>query len=194
MKARPILMSGPMVQAILAGRKTQTRRVLKPQPGQGLLGPRSEDGRWMIGGAISQVLGRCPYGQPGDLLWVRETHYVAEGMRVIYRADDPDASVRWTPSIYTPRWASRLTLHITDASVERVQDISEEEAEAEGAPLWIQDAIPGVTHAKPKGYRPGFAELWDSINAKRGYSWAMNPWVWVIEFVAIQRNVDEVRA
>jgi hypothetical protein len=191
MTTRPILMSGPMVRAIFDGRKTQTRRVVKPQPAQGLLGPRSEDGRWMIGGAISQVIGRCPYGQPGDLLWVRETHYVAEGMRVIYRADDPDASVRWTPSIYTPRWASRLTLHITDVRVERINTITDAECRAEGIRQYVVSG-PDPDGRSYQDWRTPFKELWDSINENRGYAWESNPWVWVIEFVAIQRNVDEV--
>lgn len=172
MKERPILFSGEMVRAILDGRKTQTRRVIKPQGEPYTI----ED---------VDVL-KCPYGIPGDRLWVRETFADLRGMgfghKWAYRADTPEGSesdririgygVRWKPSIHMPRWASRITLEITDIRVERVQDITYIDAKAEGVEY-------------EKGYtdpREAFATLWNSINAKRDYGWAMNPWVWIIEF------------
>lgn len=152
MTERPILFSGPMVRAILDGRKTQTRRIVKPQPheecgpievghyhptvidrhgdeqpGAEIFGAYSLDGEW---GA------KCPHGQPGDRLWVREAFALADDYEVdrvlnpggvFYRAthSPADDTSRWRPSIHMPRWASRLTLEVTDVRVERVQDISE---------------------------------------------------------------------
>ena len=127
----------------------------------------------------------CPYGVPGDRLWVRETFYsngmCKNTMSCHYRATynglfTPDTVPwKWTPSIFMPRWASRITLEITGVRVERVQDISEEDARAEG--------IPDEYRAGHRiYYRPRFKTLWDSINAKRGFGWDSNPWVWVVEF------------
>ena len=152
MKERPILFSAPMVMAILAGTKTQTRRVIKPQP---------------------SVAQNCPYGTPGDHLWVKETFWTG-GDAVNYRADGEmpeymrDVS-RWKPSIFMPRKLSRITLEILDVRVERVQDISEEDAKDEG----------GLYGAG--SYRDGFAVLWDSINGKK-HPWESNPWCWVLTF------------
>jgi hypothetical protein len=201
---KPIIFSTEMVRAILDGRKTQTRRVIKPQPTDCGLVWRTACGgdfaAWEDDG-LTLDEGRqrkCPYGQPGDLLWVRETWADLRGMgfdvSVAYRADslrdgreDADSmrahldySVKWRPSIHMPKRVTRLWLEITDVRVERVQDISEEDAEKEGAeemfvnPLNLGD--------KRKSFIFGFTCLWDSINAKRGYSWDNNPWVWVIEF------------
>lgn len=189
MKERPILFSGPMVRAILDGRKTQTRRVVK---GEAL--------RWLspeVGFAPTFVANPenslCPYGGPGDRLWVRETHYVESagyedgtGRRIFYRASDGDAPISlWRPSIFMPRWASRLTLEVTAVRVERVQDISGEDAKAEGCDAsgcWEHDHDPedlGCLDSRVPTYRA----LWDSINGKRpGCAWADNPWVWVIAF------------
>lgn len=172
MTERPIIFSGDMVRAILDGRKTQTRRVMKPQPSpadvfvgdHGLgMGPQF----------------RCSYGQSGDRLWVRETwaceccgrtleyravHGRCEGLS--YRADGgTGGSSGWRSPIHMPRWASRLTLDITEVRVQRVQEISEEDAVAEGVDIWAD-------------FRP----LWDSINAKRGFGWDVNPWVWALTF------------
>jgi hypothetical protein len=180
-----------MVRAILEGRKTQTRRSVKPQP-------NSEPGFdpvnlvWRQDGGIEQF---CPYGVPGDTLWVRETWqkctgcYGGENGGVAYKATLPFfAAHKWKPSIHMPRWASRITLTVQSVRVERVQDISGDDAMAEG--ITHHDGL-GVGHS---GYRYSntspvfcspdiaFAELWDSINAKRGFSWQSNPWVWVIEF------------
>jgi hypothetical protein len=175
MKERPILFSAPMVHAILAGQKTQTRRV-----------------RFVFG---------CPYGQPGDRLWVRESWARDdEDGQVMYRADigrDVCADAweqgriegvpryKWKPSIHMPRWASRILLEVTSVRVERLQDISESDALAEGVtPKWepgcsgrLMDAFGGFS------FRPAasaYAELWEQINGPG--SWDTNPWVWVIEF------------
>ena len=135
----------------------------------------------------------CPYGRPGDLLWVRETHGIQlklgespdypKGL-VVYRADLPEDSnfqyegggSAWRPSIHMPRWASRITLEITGVRVERVQDISEKDAIAEGAAFRKDE----------DGELDAFNNIWDIINEKRGYSWDNNPWVWVIEFKKVK--------
>jgi len=202
MKERPILFNSEMVRAILEGRKTQTRRVVKPQPGDFQRVVRSRDSLsgWGYARMISGVQNiTCPYGQPGDRLWVRE------GFRLIsqlgpetwdtflhpqYKSDMKIGHIcsimrefykpGWKPSIHMPRWASRITLEITDVRVERVQDITDEDIMAEGF---------GYNQLRDDGRMKngfpiidGFADLWDSINAKRGYSWDLNPWVWAISF------------
>ena len=215
MKEHPILFSGPMVKAILDVSKTQTRRVMKPQPTIHPSPPCNPDynvsiERWMwkLGNEAPQdLLDRCPYGQPGDLLWVREKFLVWEGGAggldpdsLTYQ-DDPqwehqlfdngelddalppedDGVVgRWKvhPSIHMPRWASRITLRVTDVRVQRVQEISEEDAIAEGITRWEGDRL----QRGDKGARNDFSRLWDSINAKRGYSWESNPFCWAITF------------
>jgi len=208
MKERPILFSGSMVQAIQDGRKTITRRVIKPQPGNAIDRVRFDaDYNSWIDEAFDFVKKRkCPYGVPGDRLWVRETFWrqpgeALPGLKLIYKADNPDFMdgrtnpmtkrfYKWRPSIHMPRWASRITLEVIDVRVERVRDITEQDAKAEGIsvlPLqseddhsaWYQSA-PGVHQAR--NARVSFASLWDSINAKRGYGWDTNPWVWVVEF------------
>jgi len=221
MGEHPILFSGPMVRTILAGQKTQTRRVVKPQPsfpcgfekivsvldpwhadafvgtpGEGVVkssGPRER--QWHLedwsGNLVARWDVRCPYGVPGDLLWVRETWdfrpWGDRVVRVAYAADGDQSGeirvpdgwnpmlynyARWRPSIHMPRWASRLTLRVTDVRVERVQEISHADAIAEGC-------------ADPTGHnahRFHFADVWDTLNAKRGHGWDANPWVWVISF------------
>jgi hypothetical protein len=210
MKERPILFSGPMVRAILDGRKTQTRRLVKPQPeefdGAGVSANYGTAGEpWWVAVPSIEHYSRCPYGQPGDRLWVRETFGYCKhmpgknGKGLEYRADGvrryfdglpvpkdgfafgfPESKVfRWKPSIHMPRWASRLDLEVTDVRVERVQDISEADACHEGAPAIVGRNIGPVT------YREGFRELWDSINFKRGYGWDANPWCWCISFKVV---------
>lgn len=194
MKERPILFSGAMVRAILDGRKTQTRRVVKaPQwvaaEGRDLdwssARPEIIDDQPLL--FVSQVRKpapialACPYGQPGDQLWVRETFAVwgqfRNGPGYCYRADGDQSGVSWRSSIHMPRAASRITLEVTGVRCERVQDISEADAIDEGM------QSPGIPAATTN--RAAFAQLWDSINAPRGYSWADNPWVWVLEFKRI---------
>jgi hypothetical protein len=180
-KERPILFKGDMVNAILEERKTQTRRVVKSPVeirSRGDLRFSEIDNDWQVYGAGGVYLSMsCPYGKLGDRLWVRET-FADIGPRLTYRADTDDGAHckvgRWTPSIYMPRWASRITLEITDVRVERLNDISEEDAKAEGAPKAKEDHVP--FHSR----RMGFEILWESINGPG--SWDENPWVWVVEF------------
>ena len=129
----------------------------------------------------------CPYGKPGDRLWVRETHYVwsagcqdGSGRRIDYRATEPDAPCTWTPSIHMPRWASRLTLRVTDVRAERLNDISPEDAAAEGWPG--PDENDTIASAYPIAW---YARLWDQINGPRSYD--SNPWVWVVAFERAQQ-------
>ena len=223
MKERPILFSGEMVRAILAGCKTQTRRVVKPTMTPPRVAPlRMEpwiiDGEWQQddngapcwAGFHPDYPGdakwfTCPYGQPGDRLWVRETFTVITGDisgkvatsldAVEYRADgsavgDVITSARaWRPSIFMPRAYSRITLEIVGVRCERVNEISEADAQAEGADQEFRTVVYSPTGVKdyhmPVSFRGGFANLWDEINAKRGYSWDSNPWVWAVDFKRI---------
>jgi len=227
-KERPILMSGPMVCAILEGRKTMTRRVVQYSPSPRLIFPllgrnNQPTGEWVFTDPVYEYVGHsrhyCPHGQPGDRLWVKET-WQPEGygrtadVGIKYKADSgyrvfpvakipdswayPKASTHGNVSpLFMPRWASRITLELTDVRVERLQDISEADARAEGVePNWCGDL---------KGWNPeehgwidylqtcedsdgcgtakdSFESLWQSINAKRGYGWDKNPWVWVLSF------------
>ena len=190
MKERPILFSAPMVQAILDGRKTQTRRVVKPQPTEFVGGP----GVTLQDGSPAPLIplddsvepyGReiaCPYGKPGDRLWVRETWHDASSSLhscALYRADGIDLHWdKWTPSIHMPRWASRITLEITSVRVERLQEISEADAQAEG---WTRrPEVSTDPQVHKEAARDWFMGLWESINGPG--SWDTNPWVWVIEF------------
>lgn len=187
MKERPILFSGPMVQAILEGRKTQTRRVAKLTD-TGRVKAVGSRKNWHLDD--QNAVQACPFGQPGDRLWVREKHARTEEpyIQPHYLADGPvptiserhDAGLlRVFPSIHMPRWASRINLEITGIRVERLQEISEADAMAEGAPLELGRLERTILGAKAK-YRSGFVRLWQSINGPG--SWDANPWVWVIEF------------
>ena len=183
MAEHPILFKPEMIRAVLDGRKTQTRRVIKPQPSVGSYkGWRVSEGIWRNTQSFPGRRWKCPYGQVGDRLWVRETFY-DRGFHhgITYRADWNNGSSpfvkKWTPSIHMPKWATRIWLEITGIRVERVQDIKLDECYAEGI---IRDAC------KNPFYQ--FQVLWDSINAKRGYSWETNPWVWVIEFKRVANN------
>jgi hypothetical protein len=190
MKEHPILFSGPMVKAILDGRKTQTRRAIKPQPelykrGGPIFGD-AQLVRWKDKIDTAPILlniamkSLCPYGRIGDRLWVRET-WQESTSGVHYRADTDILPGTWRPSIHMPRWASRLTLEITGVKVERVQEISEEDIKAEGF-----DRIQYRGYTSRKIDDPeDFSDAWDAMNAKRGYSWASNPYVWVISFKRI---------
>ncbi len=208
-KERPILFSSPMVRAILEGRKTQTRRVVNVRD---LLQIRKGDATHYQGvradGAVNHCLQEvgmagmlqlCPYGKPGDRLWVRETHaiYGDRDQHVIhYRATHQNEGSGWKPSIHMPRWASRITLEVVSVRVERLQDISRADAIAEGvnwrdcpqrqsdssfqaqlAAARIGMCAPFVTEID---YVGGFRQLWESINGPG--SWGENPWVWVVEF------------
>jgi hypothetical protein len=226
-KERPILFSRAMVRAILDGKKTQTRRVckealmlpggeqrgrLKAAPGASewatavypardsgwiAWAPRDDPGLAEFTKKAYQHGFPCPYGAPGDRLWVRETWatmFYTYGLEstpsecTIYRADHPNATsiTGWRPSIHMPRSESRITLEVTGVRVERVQDISEADARAEGlswvTPTW---GVPGKAEAWHSDPREAFRALWDGINEARGYGWASNPWVWVVEFKPI---------
>lgn len=177
-KERPILFSGPMVRSILSGEKTQTRRIVK-------MPIHDRDfGCELAGNEIGQLEAHqlCPYGRPGDRLWVRETwSQHPQFADIAYRADgeefeDSDGFLwqpKWKPSIHMPRRESRITLEITGVRVERLQNISEADATAEGTPHSLH--LPAGRTAVENYYH-----LWECINGDG--SWDANPWVWVIEF------------
>jgi hypothetical protein len=211
-KCRPVIMTAESVRAILRGAKTQTRRVVTvPWAGSKRCQPYEpywavEDGKLLFDdGQWREV--RCPYGQPSDRLWVREAfalnhslHYAHNNGRgtggILYRAScDPEPTGkyacvgdrRWRSPIHMPRWASRITLEITDVRVERLQDISEDDARAEGAdpvPCEPASIVFGTYKARFR-FRDGFRSAWDSINGKRA-SWDSNPWVWVLTFRRVE--------
>jgi len=212
MKERPILFSGPMVRAIVTGQKTVTRRVMKPQPQKAPVdvvdGVPSWDSPTNSAGEVqmnTQHGKPCPYGKPGDRLWVRETFSRSnpggdEGV-YFYRADGRFPSVMgggcfygdeiWKPSIHMPRFASRILLEVTDVRVERLQAITWEEALDEGIgdhrfecdrPV-EPDGYPACSCGSV-GYVDAFAELWNTINGTG--AWDTNPWVWVVEFKRIE--------
>ena len=202
-KSRPIIFSAPMIRALLAGQKTQTRRIVKPQPTTSFWEPYScPDGRWnwvmKNTGMGSGDPFRCRFGQPGDLLWVREAfrelEYPTINTKADYRFDaewrgDVD-KYKWRPSIHMPRWASRLTLRLTDVRIERLQEISEADAQAEGAPLELR-LLDSVRLGATASHTGGFERLWESIHGPD--SWDANPYVWALTFDVIHKNVDEVR-
>ncbi len=212
---RPIIFNTEMVKAVLDGRKTQTRRVVKPQYVHSAtkeIWTSTTKSGFMYQGPIENVEGlliQCPYGKVGDKLWLRETwaadaicdeiqpKYLGEESTVWYRADGfkrrqsidhdlLDERGRWRPSIFMPKWASRITLELTNIRVERVPDISEDDAKAEGAEKRFEVEAPNFIKnpqwEPDSTHKTGFKHLWDSINRKRGYPWESNPWVWVIEF------------
>jgi len=204
MKERQILFKGDMVRAIMDGRKTQTRRVVKFNKKLSENMMEGEAAEW------------CPYGRPGDRLWVRETHGFREHprCRIYYKADmmsygldggwatpnedsigicnpqkigvDIGKPNKWRPSIHMPRWASRINLEVLNVRVERVQDISEQDAKAEGGEKEVDGSLP-----VDETYQFAFANLWQRINGKPrkdgvDISWYANPWVWVVEFKKIK--------
>lgn len=221
MKERPILFSGAMVRAILDGSKTQTRRVATHRWRSRRQCEHTEAHQYTEGWVISRHcihgtgITLCPYGHPGDRLWVRETWRPwcdpEELTCVQYRADagvmKPDTwdenqgfwcesvgdenaerdawgmTPRWRPSMHMPRWASRITLEIVGVRVERLQEITEADAVKEGCkPIVLsQHNLSGLGH---------FHSVWEEINAKRGYGWDINPWVWVIEFTVQLANQE----
>ena len=215
MKERPILFNGPMIQAILEGRKTQTRRIVKwpkwidtdydKKRCSEII--NSNDYRSVVRrGCCDGVIGKfgSPYGIPGDRLWVRETCWYAGYAGGIALTNGTDTwrpnnflpaeiwgsfrdkySTKKCPSIFMPRWASRITLEITGVSIERLKDISAMDALSEGVGLDEEYDFDGYGIVSGIHSRLLFAELWNSINEKRGYSWCTNPWVWVVEFRVI---------
>lgn len=200
MKERPILFSASMVCAILEGRKTQTRRIIKEQPLLGCIGTYGV-GIPFIRGKNGDV--RCPYGQPGDRLWVRETfcpiypqdpHYnggrpIEYDYAATYKHGDRLGDLlgikkRWTPSIHMPRSASRITLEVTGVRVEQLNEISEADAVAEGCDNGKSDAaISTGWYERPKA---AYRRLWEQINGIG--SWNENPLVWVVEFKVLENG------
>jgi hypothetical protein len=194
MKERPILFSGPMVRAILEGRKTQTRRVVTLTD-SGRVKAVGSSRNWHLDDANAVLA--CPYGQPGDRLWVRESGWqppylspkmLREGAdtwpRYVYNADGDEKE--WCrengwksrPSIHMPRWASRITLEVAGVRVERLNAITHVDAIAEGC-----EPHPDAPH---QSMGDDFKRLWQSINGPG--SWDLNPWVWVVEFKKLAPN------
>ncbi len=247
MKERPIRFTTEMVRAILEGRSTQTRRVINPQPPESATEvfywsrPKgkppegyAESGCWCWYPGGLKFVAKCPYGEVGDRMWVKEIWRVGawdedEGVIAVdYKADDycrrewlevPDpeyfnklwiessddaaraglitdaegryrwkpgeAPTRWRSARFMPRFVARILLEITNIRVERLQDIGSEDIHAEGIDRW--DDYKGGKHISVYQSRGRFRALWDSINARRGYGWDTNPYVWVVEF----RRVNE---
>jgi len=214
-KERPILFSAAMVRAILKNHKTQTRRIIKPVRGYehnnvccpGMAAdPHAVwwHGKHWLAGCLQE----CPYGKPGDRLWVREACAIL-GRAVWYRADCdqgpadevcamsdgdlPPDSLRWRPSIHMPRWASRITLKIVSVKTERLQQITEADARAEGI---IDGGCLNCGNSEPCGCsspepsaRDAFCYLWGTINGSK--SWHLDPYVWVIEFCKVNSHHEE---
>jgi len=201
-----ILMNGEMVRAIREGRKTQTRRVVKLNHA-GRVKAVGSPKNWHLDDPDAVLA--CPYGVPGDRLWARETFfYDWEHARVFYRADaDEDGSVpymvdgaggfgggvgnanidKWKPSIHMPRRLCRILLEVVSVRVERVQEISEDDAMAEGVLEYgWEDGIPGGPVCTSHVARLGFESMWQDIYYNRGYGWDVNPHVWVVEFKVIE--------
>ena len=214
MKERPILFSAPMVRAILDGSKTQTRRILKVQPTEGLEPPFEITNtvvdfwkeehlcKWVVETPDGEWYGHCPYGKPGDRLWVREMCIISppnwadrdmdlynvtdkdgNGRICQYIATSPDTStpvkdykLKITPSIHMPRWASRINLEVESVRVERLQDISEADAREEGCSEVLNEP-------RRQDVVKEYEYLWNKINGPG--SWEANPWVWVITFKRI---------
>ncbi len=210
MKEYPIIFSTELIPKILSGSKTQTRRVIKVDSSVWHYIGIDDDGKGNSIYCFDRGTGsdmrdvkrlKCPYGQAGSRLWCRETwatdklsDYLpprllggAATLPLWYLADSDQHSIiqqgKWRPSIFMPRWASRITLEITEVRVERVTEISEEDAFAEGV-----DKCEGLRiypdtkeYEKVNDYRMGFTNLWDSLNAKK-YPWSSNPWVWCLSF------------
>lgn len=248
MKERPIIFSGESVRAIQDGRKTMTRRVVKPryrddESGFNVCSCPATNEVWVEkadeeGGDFEEGTRfvPCPYGQVGDRLWVKEvwrdrfgTAYANYGTGNAYPIDDirevdyksggngyfiggcifrdDELSAKWAEwskwksPLFMPRWASRILLEITDIRVERVQDVSEEDAIAEGIEFdsgWEEECGEGYTTGEGwmnyktqdfscESAKESYHTIWDSLNAKRGYPWESNPWVWVVSFKVVQK-------
>lgn len=217
-REKPILFSGPMVRAILDGCKTQTRRVIKPEPSKHEHNTKAhfhtgegEQDDWTFDIGIGRW--KCPYGKQGDRLWVRETwadvtrafqtHDCEEPKVIAFAADDAvyntetmtflehrnDSGIavrKWKPSIFLPHCFSRISLEITDVRVERLKGIPLEDAQSEGIEIEQVEQSAGKQWLEQTLCH--FIKGWDALNAKRGYSWDSNPWVWVIEFKKVEKH------
>lgn len=211
MKERGIIFNGAMVRVILSGQKTQTRRIMKQQPperwspvtssGEPDLQARTytqgvvdrhgclQAGPQVFGVADEEWGAVSPFGQPGDRLWVRETFWQPrDKSETLYRADGAILGCgKWTPSIHMPRSACRLLLEITDVRVERLNDISNDDAMAEGMDDGTSDAaLAAGWFEKP---RRAFERLWAQIYGQE--SWDGNPWVWVYEFKLVPASAGK---
>lgn len=188
MAIKPILFSTEMVRAILDGRKTCTRRLPRKQIEEKYL----EYDEWVQAVAVpgctylseKEFYTQYPPYQPGDILYVRETwckgSWGNEKERYYYKADDNDFYCTWHPSIHMPKEAARIWLKVTDVRVERLQDMTDDDAEAEGCFDYTSTAL-------------GFPDVWDSTIKKSDrdrYGWAANPWVWVIQFERCEKPED----
>lgn len=189
MKEKPILFNADMVRAILDGRKTQTRRIVKLPHGADVI---VQNGKvWKPARVDYEGYVDCPFGQPGDRLWVRESWawypLDHDPTCVIYRADYPHGTPcppeyeRWRPCIHMPRWASRILLEVTAVRVERLQDISEADAQAEGATGQCPVGNLRVYNKAPLAYH--FAQIWEQAHPN---TWDQNPWVWAIDFRSVE--------
>ncbi len=223
-----MLFNGPMVRAILDGRKTQTRRAVKVPPAFDFIGgsgddrndpanwgAEDEDARWwaLAAGPDTDHVLPCPFGQPGDRLWVREAHAIfpthgqhradgqrwgpwgglpttlsEDGKQIAYYREGFDRCDpgRWRPSIHMPRWACRLVLEITDVRVERLQAISKVDALAKGAMEWAWEQNIPIRDINTGDERIAFKGLWEST----GGDWDSNPWVWVISLKRLEGDRD----
>ncbi len=212
MADRPILFSAPMIRALFNGRKSQTRRVLKPQPDK-FCRDMPNSGAWSQEHWESMYCGTFPDGSrlmksfpyaPGDRLWVRETHkalLMGDFPVMWYRADDSDKPISanqyfameskgWRPPVHMPRWASRMTLVVTDVRVQRVQDISEADAYAEGAMMRPTGPRLGSEVTALQNARNAFFTLWNSIHGPD--AWDENPWVAALTFDVHRCNIDQL--
>lgn len=210
MTEKPISFNTEMVKAILGGRKTQTRRIIKNQPNNVWRRPENEfihprtyqpvDGLQYGGNVIPAI---CPFGSIGDTLWVRETWLKDDDGLFYYKADPmpPESEelrvaygYKWKPSIHMPREACRLFLKVTNVRVERLQEITEDNAKAEGFGTLCDCGLKSMVceNCMNTGYSYppvlDFMECWDSIYALRGFGSVVNPWVWVIEFEKINKE------
>ena len=215
MRERPIIFNADMVRAVLDGRKTQTRRIMREQPE--VIPKEDEHGKpgfWIPFNAGKTMVRNddmhiaCPFGLKGDRLWVRETFRVhsraTDVATLVYKASEqqswtqqthrvpiekcnkPAVVDKWTPSIHMPRWASRITLEITGVRVERLWDITEDDAKAEGCTFEALRFKPDTREVEEMGHTAvhQFGGLWQSIYGAD--SWQANPWVWVIEFKRVE--------
>lgn len=208
---RPILFSDPMVRAILAGVKTMTRRLVKPQPPADL-----KWGGWVVESSDPKTVGcatwhdtiplatrshyvRPRYGAPGTLLWVKEAYDRSPFDEIFYRADGVPQGLEgkvgrpWLSPIYMPRWASRILLELTGVRAERLQDITEEDAKREGVSAVEYKGIGecrvhwDMQNTTEPSYRGAFRDLWDSLyDGEPGKQWDANPWVFVLSFRRIE--------